>query len=591
MSFSQAAAFSIVIGMVVLFIWDRIRYDVVALGALLAAVACGIVPVDKAFSGFSDDIVIIVASALVVSAAVGRSGIVELMIQPFVGHMKTTNSQVAILVSIVTVLSGFMKNIGALAIFMPIAFQISRRTGKPASRLLMPLSFGSLLGGVATLVGTSPNIIVSRMREDIVGEPFRMFDFAPVGAGLAAAGVVFLVFGWRLLPRKRGRGPSDQMFSIENYTTEVRLTPGSPLVGKTVFDLESMAEADITVAGIIREGYRRYVPSGTWTLFADDLLVLEGETHALEKLVKDAKLELIGMKKDGKVASARRGEVGMVEAVVTQGSQMIGRSAEQLSLRERFGVNLVAVSRRGRQISQRLRRVRFQQGDLLVLQGAKDAMPETLAALGCLPLAERNLQLGRKRHAYLPISVLAVAMVLVAIQAVSVTIAFFGAAVVLLLTRVLSPQEAYEVVDWPILILLGALIPVSDALRTTGGTDLIAGWLSGAAAALPPLGALALILTVAMAVTPFLNNAATVLVMAPIGAGLAQRLGLNPDPFLMAVAVGAACDFLTPIGHQCNTLVMGPGGYRFGDYWRLGLPLSVLVVVLGTFLISVFWPM
>ncbi|QQP90514.1 SLC13 family permease [Skermanella sp. TT6] len=591
MSFSQAAAFSIVIGMVVLFIWDRIRYDVVALGALLAAVACGIVPVDKAFSGFSDDIVIIVASALVVSAAVGRSGIVELMLQPFVRHMKTTNSQVAILVSIVTVLSGFMKNIGALAIFMPIAFQISRRTGKPASRLLMPLSFGSLLGGVATLVGTSPNIIVSRMREDIVGEPFRMFDFAPVGAGLAAAGVLFLVFGWRLLPRKRGRGPGDQMFSIENYTTEVRLTPGSPLVGKTVFDLESMAEADITVSGIIREQYRRYVPSGTWTLFADDILVLEGETHALEKLVKDAKLELIGMKKDGKVASARRGEVGMVEAVVTQGSQMIGRSAEQLSLRERFGVNLVAVSRRGRQISQRLRRVRFQQGDLLVLQGVRDAMPERLAALGCLPLAERNLQLGRKRHVYLPISVLAVAMVLVAIQAVSVTIAFFGAAVVLLLARVLTPQEAYEVVDWPILILLGALIPVSDALRTTGGTDLIAGWLSGAAAALPPVGALGLILTVAMAVTPFLNNAATVLVMAPIGAGLAQRLGLSPDPFLMAVAVGAACDFLTPIGHQCNTLVMGPGGYRFGDYWRLGLPLSVLVVVLGTFLISVFWPM
>ncbi|WP_343038702.1 SLC13 family permease [Skermanella pratensis] len=559
MSFSQAAAFSIVIGMVALLVWDRIRYDVVALGALLAAVVCGIVPVDKAFSGFSDDIVIIVASALVVSAAVGRSGIVEMMLQPFVGHMKTTNSQVAILVSIVTVLSGFMKNIGALAIFMPIAFQISRRTGKPASRLLMPLSFGSLLGGVATLVGTSPNIIVSRMREDIVGEPFRMFDFAPVGVGLAAAGVTFLVFGWRLLPRKRGGGPSDQMFSIEDYTTEARLTPGSTLVGKTVFDLETMAEADITVAGIIREGYRRYVPSGTWTLFADDILVLEGETHALEKLVKDARLELVGMKKDGKVASARRGEVGMVEAVVTQGSQMIGRSAEQLSLRERFGVNLVAVSRRGRQISQRLRRLRFQQGDLLVLQGIKDAMPEALATLGCLPLAERNLQLGRKRHVYLPVSVLAVAMILVSLQLVGVTIAFFGAAVVLLVTRVLSPQEAYEVVDWPILILLGALIPVSDALRTTGGTDLIAAWLSGAAAMLPPLGALGLILTVAMAVTPFLNNAATVLVMAPIGAGLAQRLGLNPDPFLMAVAVGAACDFLTPIGHQCNTLVMGPG--------------------------------
>ncbi|EWY36578.1 permease [Skermanella stibiiresistens SB22] len=592
MSFGQIAAFSIVLGMVALLVWDRIRYDVVALGALLAAIVCGIVPTDKAFSGFSDDIVIIVASALVVSAAVGKSGVVELMLSPFVSRMKTTNSQIAILVSMVTVLSAFMKNIGALAIFMPIAFQISKRTGKPASRLLMPLSFGSLLGGVATLVGTSPNIIVSRMREDIVGEPFRMFDFAPVGAGLAVAGVVFLMFGWRLLPRKRGAGANgDQMFSIEDYTTEARLTSGSPLVGKTVYDLETMAEADITVVGIIRERYRRYVPSGNWTLFADDILVLEGDADALEKIVKDAKLELVGMKQDQKIAVARRGETGMVEAVITQGSQMIGRSAEQLSLRERFGVNLVAVSRRGRQFSQRLRRVRFQQGDLLVLQGGKDAMPETLAALGCLPLAERNLQLGRRRHVFLPISVLAIAMILVALQFVTVTIAFFGAAVILLASRVLTPQEAYEAIDWPILILLGALIPVSDALRTTGGTDLIAGWLSGAAVLLPPVGALGLILLVAMAVTPFLNNAATVLVMAPIGAGLAQRLGLNPDPFLMAVAVGAACDFLTPIGHQCNTLVMGPGGYRFGDYWRLGLPLSLIVVVLGTFLISVTWPM
>lgn len=591
MTFSQIAAFSIVIVMVGLLIWDRIRYDVVALGALLAAIACGIVPPDKAFAGFSDDIVIIVGSALVVSAAVGRSGIVELMMRPFTPHMKTTSSQVGILVSVVTVLSAFMKNIGALAIFMPIAFQIARRTGKPASRLLMPLSFGSLLGGLATLVGTSPNIIVSRMREDIVGEPFTMFDFAPVGIGLAAVGIAFLTFGWRLLPRADRTGAAgDMQFSIEDYTTEARLPPDSPLVGKTVFDLESMAEAEVTVVGIIREGFRRYVPSGHWTLFAGDILVLEGEAQALEKITIDGKLQLVGLKEDD-IASARRGEIGMVEAVVTQGSPLIGNSAAQVSLRERFGVNLLALSRRGRQVSQRLRRVRFQQGDLLVLHGNKDAMPDTLAELGCLPLAERNVSLGRKRHLYLPITVLAIAMVLVALQVVTVTIAFFGAAVILLLTRVLTPREAYEVVDWPILILLGSLIPVSDALRTTGGTDLIAGWLSGAAGALPPMGALALILTVAMAVTPFLNNAATVLVMAPIGASLAERLGLNPDPFLMAVAVGAACDFLTPIGHQCNTLVMGPGGYRFGDYWRLGLPLSVIVITLGTFLIGMFWPM
>jgi di/tricarboxylate transporter len=206
-------------------------------------------------------------------------------------------------------------------------------------------------------------------------------------------------------------------------------------------------------------------------------------------------------------------------------------------------------------------------------------------------LAQRDLSIGRDRQRWLPIAVLATAMVLVAAHLVPVATAFFGAAVVLVLTGALNLREAYEAIEWPILIMLGALIPVSDALRTTGGTDLIAQWLSHAAAYLPPTGTLVLMMVAAMAVTPFLNNAATVLVMAPIAATFAKNIGLNPDPFLMAVAIGAACDFLTPIGHQCNTLVMGPGGYRFGDYWRLGLPLSVIVVVVGVPLIALVWPL
>jgi di/tricarboxylate transporter len=590
MTFSQAAAFTIIIGVMGMLIWDRLRYDLVALAALLTAIACGIVPPDKAFTGFSDDIVIIVGSALVVSAAIGRSGVIESLMRPLVPKMKTTPMQIAILVSIVTTLSAFMKNIGALAIFMPIALQIARRTGKPASRLLMPLSFGSLLGGVATLIGTSPNIIVSRVRGDLLGEPFGMFDFAPVGIGLAVAGVAFLTVGWRLLPRDRNSGSSEEVFSVEDYTTEARLPPNTPFVGRSVADLEALADGEVTIATIIREDYRRYIPSGHWTLYGDDILVLEGETRALEQLVDEARLELIGSRYQPD-PRANDEDIGVVEAVVTQGSIMIGSTAQHLRLRERYGVNLLAVSRRGRRVSQRMRRMRFQTGDLLALQGRLNDMTDTLAQLGCLPLAGRNLKLGQRRRSFLPVIILAVTMMLIAAQLVPVTVGFFGAAVTLLLCRVLTLREAYATVEWPILILLGALIPVSEALQTTGGTDLIAGWLSVAVGFLPPVGALGLLLIAAMAVTPFLNNAATVLVMAPIGASLATRLGLNPDPFLMAVAVGAACDFLTPIGHQCNTLVMGPGGYRFADYWRLGLPLSIIVIVLGTALISLFWPL
>jgi di/tricarboxylate transporter len=592
MTLDQALAFAIILGTMGLLVWDRLRYDLVALLALLASVACGIVPATEAFRGFSNDIVIIVGSALVVSAAIGRSGLVETLMKPFVPRMMTSAMQVAVLASAVTALSAFMKNIGALAIFIPIALQVARRTKKPPSRVLMPLAFGSLLGGLITLIGTSPNIIVSRMRETITGEPFRMFDFAPVGICLAVAGVAFLTVGWRLLPRiKKGAGATPETrFSIEYYITEVRVPADSPCVGKSVRELEALGDGGVTVAAIIREGYRRYIPAGYWPLFEGDILVLEADTHALSRLVDDAQLELFHGKRL-EADDVPQEDLAVIEAVVTANSIMIGNTVEQLALRERYGLNLLAISRSGSRIAQRLRRVRFHEGDLLVMQGRAERINDKLAALGCLPLAERNVPLGRPRNLYLPAAILGAAMVLVTTGMVSVPIGFFGAAVAVLALQLLTLKEAYEAIEWPVLILLGALIPVSEALQATGATGLVAGWLSAAAQPLPPLGALGLMLVAAMALTPFLNNAATVLVMAPIAAGMAGELALSPDPFLMAVAIGAGCDFLTPIGHQCNTLVMGPGGYRFGDYWRLGLPLSVMVALLGALLISIFWPL
>jgi di/tricarboxylate transporter len=572
-----------------LLIWGRLRYDLVALTSLLAAVACGIVPMKRAFSGFSDDIVVIVGSALVVSAAISRSGIVETLMRPVGRRLKNVGLQLPILASAVTFLSAFIKNVGALAIFLPIALQTAKRTKTSPSRLLMPLSFGSLLGGLATLIGTSPNIIVSRVRGEITGEPFQMFDYLPVGAGLSLIGIVFLSVGWHLLPRDRISGSSQGPFEIADYTTEALLPAGSPLVGKSVRDLEELGEDDVAVAAIVREQQHRYVPAGHWLLFENDLLVLEGDADALKKVIDTAKLQLM-VEKQTETEPAPPNVGSAIEAVVMERSVLIGSSAGDMRLRDRYGVILLAMSRHGRRVRQRLHQLRFQPGDLVVLQGRTEEMTETLASLGCLPLAERNLRLGRKRRVVVPVVTLALAMGLVALEVVPVTVGFFAAAILILLSGALTLKEAYDSIEWPILILLGALIPVSEALRTTGATDLVAGWLSNAALSLPPVGALVLMLAAAMAVTPFLNNAATVLVMAPIAASFAGQLRLNVDPFLMAVAIGAGCDFLTPIGHQCNTLVMGPGGYRFGDYARLGLPLSLIVIATAPLLINLFWP-
>ncbi len=589
MSVQQGLAFVVIIAMMGLFVWGRLRYDVVGMLALFTSVVVGIVPPEKAFKGFSDDIVIIVGSALLVSAAVARSGIVEMLLHRIGPFLTSPRRVIVLLVGSVTLMAGFVKNIGALSMLMPVAFQLARRTKTSPSYFLMPMAFGSLLGGTMTMIGTSPNIIVSRMRAELVGEPFHMFDFTPVGLSIAVLGVAFLAFGYKLLPADRkGAATLDAAFNIKNYATEASIPDNSPMVGKTVAELEKDSEGEVQTITVIRN--RRYTPSPNFVLNAGDLLILEGETAALEQVVARGKLKLSGGEESDAEAETPSDDFGVMEAVVTADSQLVGRTPVQVQLAERFQIAVLAVSRSGERLTTRLRTIRFRPGDVIVLQGNLTLMPEALGELRALPLAGRNIGLGQARGAYLPIAVLAAAMILVALQIVPVAFGFFGAALFLLIFRAISLREAYEAIDWPLLVLIGSLIPVSEAMQTTGATDILAGWLSAVAAPLPAYGALTVVLVAGMAVTPFLNNAATVLVMAPITAQFAHSLGYNPDPFLMAVALGAACDFLTPIGHQSNMLVMGPGGYRFGDYWRLGLPLSILVVIAGVPLIAMIFP-
>jgi di/tricarboxylate transporter len=573
-------------GMMVLFLWGRFRYDVTAVIALLFAVAIGVVSPKAAFTGFSDDIVVIVGSALVLSAAVQRSGMVERALQSLAQRIHRPQAQMLALSAAVGLSSGFIKNVGALAMLMPGAVQMARRNKASPSLYLMPMAFASLLGGLATLIGTSPNIIVSRVREEMTGEPFGMFDYLPTGLALLAVGLVFLSFGWRLLPtdRKGAQGMSEAI-NIPAYVIEATVGEGSAAAGETVGEFVARHEGQIEVAGLLRGDMRGEVSPQTH-IGEGDVLILSGDPATLERIVAADRLALAGEEQGGQPDG-----IGVIEAVIRSDSGLIGRTAGRLQMRERLGLNLIAISREGATIANKPGNTVLQAGDVIVLQGPLDAMPARLAEMGALPLAERSIGLGSKRTRWLPLVILALAMVAAGSGTVPAALAFFAAAGLTVITGALPADEAYKAIEWPILIMLAALIPVSESLQTSGASDVIARLLADLAVQLPAWGAVALILVAAMAVTPFLNNAATVLVMAPIAGVFAEQLHYRPEAFLIATAIGAGCDFLTPIGHQCNTLVLGPGGYRFGDYARLGAPLSLLVVLIGTPLVLWFWPL
>lgn len=589
---NQIAAIGIVVIMLAMFVWDRIRYDVVALLALLAAILVRIVPSEKAFIGFSDQVIVVIASVLVVSKAVARSGVLDRMARRMLKGVESPSLQIGMLAGTVALLSAFVKNVGTLGIFMPIAIQVGRRSKQNPSIYLMPLAFASLIGGTITQIGTSPNLLISTVRKDLVGEPFRLFDYVWVGLPLTILVVAYLTVGWRLLPRDRKGAPTaEEKFSIKDYTTDLVVGGESPLVGKTVADLETAGHGDIVVIGVTREGGHVYIPSPNWPLYAGDIVTIQAEPGAIKQLLDETKLDLAHERELKKDEDENQGELTAVEAIITVESPLAGRTPKNFALRRRYDVNILAVSRAGRRRAVYLESHEFQVGDVVVVQGWENSIQSTLSELGLLPLADRSLSLGSTSQGVVSLGALAIAMLLISMKAVTVAVGFFAAAVVVLLLKQISLKDAYEAIEGPIIVLLAALIPIAQSLQTTGVTDLIGQNMALVGAQVPGLVALAMMLAAAMILTPFLNNAAAVLMLGPVAGVVAQSLHYNADPFLMAVALGCACDFLTPIGHQNNLLVMGPGGYRFSDYWRLGLPLSLLVLSVGTPLIAFAWPL
>ncbi len=593
MTTPQIISLAILGGALVLFVWGRWRHDVVALIALAAGLISGLVPGGEAFAGFGHPAVITVAAVLVISRALANAGAVDLLLRYIAPLTGRPSIHIGGLGGISAVLSGFINNVGTLALMMPVAIKSAAGAGRTPGSILMPISFAAILGGLLTLIGTPPNIIVATFRADALGEPFHMFDFTPVGAPIALAGLLFVAFvGWRLIPKeRRERSAPDELFDIKGYLTEARVQDDSDIVGKLLREVEDVAaEHDATILGVVRDERRILRPTWRGALEAGDILILEAAPESIDKVVTTLGLTLADEGKDV-TETLRSDEVGLVEAVVTAGSVAEGRNARGLRLRTYHGVKLLGVSRQGRPTRGRLRSFTFRAGDVLLLQGDTEQMPGTLADLGLLPLAERDLQIGKRRKLWIALAVFIAAIICAALGIVGAPVALTLAALAMLLFDVISPREAYRNIDWSVIVLMGALMPVGAALEATGTTVLIADAILFIAGNAAPVVALGLILVVTMTLSDVINNAATAVVMAPISLGVASSLGVNPDGFLMAVAVGASCAFLTPIGHQNNALIMGPGGYRFGDYWRMGLPLELIIVAVALPMILLVWPL
>ncbi|MBL6952831.1 MAG: SLC13 family permease [Alphaproteobacteria bacterium] len=590
MNYGQIAITAILAGTVVLFIWGRPRYDLVALLALLATAIAGLVPADRIFAGFGHPAVITVVAVLIASRGLRNAGVVDMIAGWLSPLIDRPQLHLAALTATVGFCSAFMNNVGALAILMPVALETAAKQQRSPAAMLMPLSFGAILGGLSTMIGTPPNVIIAQYRADVFARPFEMFDFTPVGGIIAVLGVVYLVlFGWRLIPGQRqGQTSANEIFQIREYMTEGRLGEKSTLLGRSIASLPDLEDLDVLVTALIRGEERRPAPSRRTKLRAGDILVLRADPTDLKTFMEVAGLELVGDEELSPEHLASD-DVALIEAVITARSNLAGRSARTANLRNRHGLNLLAIARQGQRVRARLDRVVMRAGDVLLLQGASGAMPDTLARLGCLPLMRRDLRLGQNPRVLTGLGIFAAALAASGFGLLPAAVALTAAAVAMVLFDFLSLREMYDAIDWPVVVLLGAMIPVGGALESTGTAVLLANGLVGLAGALPVWAILAFVLILTMTLSDVMNNAATAVVMAPISVGIAQGLDSSPDAFLMAVAVGASCAFLTPIGHQCNTLVLGPGGYRFSDYWRVGLPLEALIVAVSVPLIMWIW--
>ena len=606
MNLEQGIVLGVIVGIFGLFAWGKWRYDIVAVIGLFSLVVADVI-VDKvlgrgdsvlidpesALAGFGHPAVITVAAVLVISRALRNSGVVDLITRQLAPFAKNQTLHIASLCVVAAVLSAFMNNVGALALLLPVALKTANEQGRSPSLILMPLAFASILGGMITMIGTPPNIIISTFRaQEVGGETFGMFAFAPVGGLVALLGVVFVtVIGWRLIPKDSLKpAGQDEMFALKEYITEVRVPEECSFIGMTLGEVEKETGEKMMIFGFIKKDGKVVTPNRNNLVRAGSRYLVKVDPVDLKAIMDQSGLRL-EKELRSRIDSIQGEDVNFTEVVVTPNSQLVGRSRAFLRSRTSNSVVLMAVARQGQPIQKRLGDVEFRVGDVLLLQGAQDNIEEHAASLHLLPLAEREVRVGIFSKITIAVTIFVAAILLSMFKIMPTTLSFLGAILAYVFLGILPLRDLYREIDWPVIVLLGAMIPVSGALQSTGLTGEIATAVNNLTESMPIWSIVALLMVVTMCLSDVINNAATALIMAPIGVGIALQMGVSPDPFLMAVAVGASCAFLTPIGHQCNALILGPGGYRFGDYWRMGLPLEILIVIGSVPLILKFFPL
>lgn len=591
MTFEQMFLFGLFVAVFAMLLWGKYRYDLVAFSALVLALIVGVVPYKEAFSGFGHPATVIVALVLVVSRGLINSGAIDLITRRLLAQERPVPQHIAILGSVGGVLSAFINNVAALAILMPVDMQAAGKAKRLVSITLMPLAFATILGGMITLIGTPPNIIIAAYRETVLGEPFRMFDFAPVGIACSIAGITFIaLMGWRFIPIDDSKQEAvDAMASLEGYVAELVVGEDSPIVGQMVRDLDEAAdEADVAILGLVRSGRRLPGRARTNEIRVGDMLVLEAPPASIDKFRATMKLEFIGEEKH---ASAASEGMALMEVVVPDDSRIVGRSANDIKLLYRQNTTLLGVARKGKRFRDRVRRLPIESGDVLLLLGASEHLPSVAGWLGVLPLKERGLNVTKHKKAGLAVALFGAAITLASIGLLQLAVALAVVVILYVLLKIVPISSVYEQIEWPVIVLLGSMIPLGSALEASGGTELIANSIISVTAGYSAPVVLTVLMVVTMSLSDLLNNTATAVIAAPIAVNIANALNVSPDPFLMAVAVAASCAFLTPIGHKNNTLIMGPGGYRFGDYWRMGLPLEIIVITVSVPTILLVWPL
>jgi di/tricarboxylate transporter len=592
MTTDQTVLFALFAAVFVLLLWGRWRYDLVAFTALMAGVVLHVVPVEQAFSGFGHPATLIVALVLVVSAGLVRSGAVQLITRTLIDASRALGAHIAIMGAVGGILSAFMNNVAALALLMPVDIQTARKAGRLPGLTLMPLSFATILGGMATLIGTPPNIIIASIREQSLGAPFAMFDFAPVGGITALVGLAFVALvGWRLIPVQSDAQAGEPERELAEYIAELAVPEGSKLVGRRVRELyEEANKAEVAILGLVRGGKRLFGPAREVKLKEGDALVLEAAPEALDEFRAALSLDFSDARRKAMMRAEAEGLV-VVEVVVPENARIAGKSCESLGLAWRHRTVVIGIARRGKRIAKQVRKAVVEPGDILLLLAPEDHADDVVAWIGALPLADRGLVVTDQTKTWLAIGLFAAAVAAASFGLIYLPVALGLVVVGYVLTRILSLSELYDHIEWPVVVLLGSMIPLGAALETSGGTELLARGLVRLTEGWPAWAILTVLMVVTMTLSDVLNNTATAIVAAPLGIEMANRLGVSPDPFLMAVAVAASCAFLTPIGHKNNTLILGPGGYGFGDYWRMGLPLELIVVAVSIPLILAFWPL